>query len=136
VEGPFFTIWTGQQLSLLGSQAAQFALVWWLTTTTGSATVLATATTVTLIPQILLGPLAGAYVDRWNRRIVMLIADSFIALVSLWLAYLFWSGAMQVWHVYIVMLARSCHDFIRSPADNTFRNPFPWDGSASLTCRS
>ncbi len=112
----FFTIWTGQQLSLLGSHAAQFALVWWLTTTTGSATVLATATTVALIPQIILGPLAGAYVDRWNRRLVMLIADSFIALVSLWLAYLFWSGAMQVWHVYIVMLARSLGDAFQWPA--------------------
>ena len=115
-KAPFFTIWTGQQLSLLGSQAAQFALVWWLTTTTGSATVLATATTVALIPQILLGPLAGAYVDRWNRRIVMLISDSFIALVSLWLAYMFWSGAMQVWHVYIVMLARSLGDVFQWPA--------------------
>lgn len=112
----FFTIWTGQQLSLVGSSAAQFALVWWLTMTTGSATVLATATTVALIPQILLGPLAGAYVDRWNRRLVMLIADSFIALVSLWLAYLFWSGSMQVWHVYIVMLARSLGGVFHWPA--------------------
>ncbi|MCK4245728.1 MFS transporter, partial [Candidatus Bipolaricaulota bacterium] len=84
-KSPFFTIWTGQELSLVGSSAAQFALVWWLTMTTGSATVLATATTVALIPQILLGPLAGAYIDRWNRRLVMMIADSFIALVSLWL---------------------------------------------------
>jgi len=98
-KAPFFTIWTGQQLSLVGSRAAQFALVWWLTTTTGSATVLATATTVALIPQILLGPLSGAYVDRWNRRVVMMIADGFIALVSGWLAYLFFTGAMQVWHV-------------------------------------
>ena len=106
----FFTIWTGQQLSLVGSRAAQFALVWWLTTTTGSATVLATATTVALIPQILLGPISGAYVDRWNRRLVMMIADSFIALVSLWLAYLFFTNTMQVWHVYIVMLARSVGD--------------------------
>lgn len=112
----FFTIWTGQQLSLVGSSAAQFALVWWLTMTTGSATVLATATTVALIPQILLGPLAGAYVDRWNRRLVMLIADSFIALVSLWLAYLFWNGSMQVWHVYIVMLARSLGGVFHWPA--------------------
>jgi MFS transporter, DHA3 family, macrolide efflux protein len=112
----FFTIWTGQQFSLLGSHAAQFALVWWLTTTTGSATVLATATTVALIPQIILGPLAGAYIDRWNRRLVMLVADSFIAMVSLWLAYLFWSGAMQVWHVYIVMLARSLGDAFQWPA--------------------
>jgi len=115
-KAPFFTIWTGQQLSLVGSSAAQFALVWWLTITTGSATVLATATTVALIPQILLGPLAGAYVDRWNRRLVMIIADSFIALVSLWLAYLFWSGSMQVWHVYIVMLARSLGGAFHWPA--------------------
>ena len=115
-KSPFFTIWTGQQLSLIGSGAAQFALVWWLTMTTGSATVLATATTVALIPQILLGPLAGAYIDRWNRRLVMMIADSFIALVSLWLAYLFWSGSMQVWHVYIVMLARSLGSVFHWPA--------------------
>jgi len=115
-KSPFFTIWTGQQLSLVGSSAAQFALVWWLTMTTGSATVLATATTVALIPQILLGPLAGAYIDRWNRRLVMMIADSFIALVSLWLAYLFWSGSMQVWHVYIVMLARSLGSVFHWPA--------------------
>jgi len=113
---PFFTIWTGQQLSLVGSSAAQFALVWWLTMTTGSATVLTTATTVALIPQILLGPLAGAYIDRWNRRLAMMIADSFIALVSLWLAYLFWSGSMQVWHVYIVMLARSLGGVFHWPA--------------------
>lgn len=112
----FFTVWTGQQLSLVGSRAAQFALVWWLTTTTGSATVLATATTVALIPQILLGPLSGAYVDRWNRRLVMMIADSFIALVSLWLAYLFFTNTMQVWHVYIVMLARSVGDGFHWPA--------------------
>lgn len=113
---PFFTIWTGQQLSLIGSVAAQFALVWWLTMETGSATVLATATTVALIPQILLGPLAGAYIDRWNRRLVMMIADSFIALVSLILAYLFWRGSMQVWHVYIVMLARSLGGVFHWPA--------------------
>jgi len=103
----FFTIWTGQQLSIIGSRAAQFALVWWLTLETGSATVLATASLVALAPQILLGPFVGALIDRWNRRAVMILADSFIALVGLWLAYLFWSGTMQVWHVYVVMLARS-----------------------------
>jgi MFS transporter, DHA3 family, macrolide efflux protein len=113
---PFFTIWTGEQISLVGSRAAQFALVWWLTITTGSATVLATATTVALAPQILLGPVAGAYVDRLNRRMVLLVSDSFIALVSLWLAYLFFTGSMQVWHVYVVMLARSFGDVFQWPA--------------------
>lgn len=113
---PFFTIWTGQQLSIIGSRAAQFALVWWLTLETGSATVLATASLVALGPQILLGPFVGALVDRWNRRVVMIMADSFIALVGLWLAFLFWSGTMEVWHVYIVMLARSFGETFHGPA--------------------
>lgn len=113
---PFFTIWTGQQLSIVGSRAAQFALVWWLTLETGSATVLATATLVAMAPQILLGPFVGALVDRWNRRMVMIVADSFIALVGLWLAYLFWSEAMQIWHVYVVMLARSFGETFHGPA--------------------
>jgi len=75
-KAPFFTIWTGQAFSLLGSQLVQFALVWWLTKTTGSATVLATATLVALLPQVLLGPLAGALIDRWNRRLVMIMATA------------------------------------------------------------
>ncbi len=113
---PFFTIWTGQQLSIVGSRAAQFALVWWLTLETGSATVLATASLVAMAPHILLGPFVGALVDRWNRRIVMVVADSFIALVGLWLAYLFWSGTMEIWHVYVVMLARAFGETFHSPA--------------------
>jgi len=103
----FFTIWAGQSLSLVGSVAAQFALVWWVTETTGSATVLATASLVAMAPSILLRPFIGVLVDRLSRRCVMIVADSFIALVSLWLAYLFWTGMMDIWHVYVVMLARS-----------------------------
>src|SRR5665648_686304 len=97
----FFTIWSGQALSFLGSAIGRFALIWWLTDLTGSAVVLTTATLVAILPQIFLGPFAGAYIDRWNRRIVMIVADSLIALVSVILAYLFWSDQMQIWHVYV-----------------------------------
>ncbi len=103
----FFPIWAAQALSLVGSRLAQFALVWWLTSTTGSATVLATATMVAILPEVLIGPFAGALVDRWNRRLVMIAADGFVALVALWLAYLFWTGSIAVWHVYAAMLARA-----------------------------
>jgi DHA3 family macrolide efflux protein-like MFS transporter len=113
---PFFTIWTGQAFSLIGSRVVQFALVWWLTQLTGSATVLATATMVALIPEIFLAPLAGVYVDRWNRRMVMIAADGMIALASLWLAYLFWINATQVWHVYIIMLVRAVGGSFHWPA--------------------
>jgi DHA3 family macrolide efflux protein-like MFS transporter len=112
----FFLIWIGQAFSLAGSRIVQFALVWWLTARTGSATVLATATMVALIPEILLGPIAGAYVDRWNRKRVMIVADAVIALASLWLAYQFWAGTMQVWYVYVVMLVRAMGNIFHSPA--------------------
>lgn len=112
----FFTVWTGQALSLLGSSIAQFALVWWVTKTTGSATVLATSTLVALLPQVFLGPIAGALVDRWDRRRVMIIADSAIALVGMVLVYLFWADRLAIWHIYVIMFARALGGIFHSPA--------------------
>ena len=112
----FFAIWTGQAFSLLGSMLVQFALVWWLTQTTGSATVLAMATLVAVLPGIVIGPFAGALVDRWNRRLIMIVADSLIALVTLWLIYLYATGQMQVWQVYAAMFLRAALGGFHWPA--------------------
>jgi len=112
----FFTIWTGQQLSIVGSAAAQFALVWWLTATTGSPRVLTQATFVALLPQAVIGVVTGPLIDRWNRRTIMIVADGFIALVSLWLAYLFWTESLEIWHVYVVVFARSIGQGFHRPA--------------------
>jgi MFS transporter, DHA3 family, macrolide efflux protein len=113
---PFYTIWIGQAFSLLGSTLVQFALVWWLTKTTGSAKVLASATIMALLPEIILGPFVGALVDRWNRRLVMIIADSGIAMATLGLVILFWSGLIQPWHIYVAMLLRSLGGSFHWPA--------------------
>jgi MFS transporter, DHA3 family, macrolide efflux protein len=104
---PFFTIWTGQAFSLLGSMLVQFSLVWWLTQTTGSATVLATATLAAVLPAVIVGPLSGALVDRWNRRLVMIVADTLIALATLALIYFYHAGTVQVWYVYAAMAFRA-----------------------------
>jgi DHA3 family macrolide efflux protein-like MFS transporter len=112
----FAVIWTGQAFSLFGSTLVGFALIWWLTQTTGSATVLATASLAGMLPQVLLGPVAGALVDRWNRRAVMMLADSCIAVLTAGLAYLFLIGAAQVWHVYGVMFMRSALSAFQWPA--------------------
>jgi len=112
----FFTIWTGQAFSLIGSALVQFALVWWMTKTTGSATVLATATLVALLPQILLGPFVGTLVDRWNRRLIMIIADTGIAVVTGVLILLFAAGNVSVWQVYLILLIRSFGGAFHSPA--------------------
>jgi DHA3 family macrolide efflux protein-like MFS transporter len=112
----FFVIWTGQAFSLVGSQLVQFALVWWLTKTTGSATVLAFATMMALLPQIVLGPFAGALVDRWDRRRVLMVADGGIALATLLLAALYALGLVQVWHIYALMLVRAAGSAFHWPA--------------------
>ncbi len=113
---PFFTIWTGQAFSLVGSSLVQFALVWWLTQATGSATVLAMATLAAILPGVILGPFAGALVDRWKRRVVMIAADSCIALITLGLAVLFYMGIVQVWHIYLIMIIRAIGGSFHWPA--------------------
>jgi MFS transporter, DHA3 family, macrolide efflux protein len=105
---PFFTIWTGQALSLLGSQMGGFALVWWLTQASGgSATVLAMSSLVATLPNVFLAPIAGALVDRWSRRRVMIIADTLVALFSAGLGILAWTGALQIWHIYAIVFMRA-----------------------------
>ena len=103
----FFTVWSGQALSILGSQLVQFALIWYLTVQTGSATVLATATLVGMLPNVVLGPFIGTLVDRWNRRRIMLIADSIVALATLLLVALFALDVVEVWHIFAVLFIRS-----------------------------
>ncbi len=114
--GRFFTIWAGQQASLLGSWVAQFGLVWWLTQETGSATVLATASLVAMLPRIALGPFAGTLVDRLPRRWLMVWVDSGIAVLAGLLAFLFWAGAIRIWHIYLVMALRSAAGALHWPA--------------------
>ena len=112
----FFSIWGAQLFSLLGSNLVGFALVWWVTKTTGSATLLAMASLVGLVPQIVIGPFAGTLVDRWNRRLVMIFADSIIALATLFIAVLFWLGNVQIWQIFILMFVRSVAGGFHWPA--------------------
>jgi DHA3 family macrolide efflux protein-like MFS transporter len=113
---PFFTVWTGQVFSLLGSELVQFALVWWLTTTTGSAMVLVLATMMAVLPRVFVSPVAGALIDRWNRRLVMMTADGLSALAIILLALLFAFDAVQIWHVYVVMFVRAACGAFHWPA--------------------
>lgn len=113
---PFFALWTGQAVSLFGSALVQFALVWWLTDTTRSATVLAVATLMSILPGIVVAPFAGVVVDRFNRRLIMIVSDSLVALSTLVLAYLFWIGVAEPWHVYAAMFIRAAAGVFQFPA--------------------
>ena len=113
---PFFTMWTGQAFSLVGSALVQFGLIWWLTETTGSATTVAMATSASLIPTVVLGPISGVFVDRWHRKWVLIISDGSIALSTALLGVLFWLGVAEIWHVYAILFLRSLGDTFQTPA--------------------
>jgi DHA3 family macrolide efflux protein-like MFS transporter len=70
----FTVLWSSQAASLLGSAVVQFALAWYLTRETGSATVLASALMVAMLPQVVLGPFAGPVVDTFGIRSLYFIA--------------------------------------------------------------
>ena len=103
-------------ISLLGSALVEFALAWYLTIQTGSATILATAVMVALLPQVILGPFIGPLIDRWNRKKIMIGADLAIALITVGLVLLFYFDAIQVWHIYVAMIARAIGQAFHFPA--------------------
>ncbi|MCA9865485.1 MAG: MFS transporter [Anaerolineales bacterium] len=113
---PFLTLWTGQVFSLIGSQLVQFALIWWLTQETGSATVLAFASIVGLVPQVILGPFVGPLIDRWNRKRTMIVADAVVALSTTVLVYLFATDTIAVWHVFVALFVRALGGAFHWPA--------------------
>ena len=113
---PFFVIWTGQAFSLLGSSLVGFALIWWLTERTGSPMVLTGATIVTVIPRVVFSPITGTLVDRWNRRLVIMVTDGAIALATVALAILFMLDVKEVWAVLLLMFVRAIGDAFHGPA--------------------
>ncbi|MHA2423929.1 MAG: MFS transporter [Candidatus Thorarchaeota archaeon] len=113
---PFAILWGGQAASLFGTRIVRFALVWWITDITGSATVLAIATIMAILPQVFIAPFAGSYVDRWNRRKTMIAADALIATTVLGLSFLFASGLIEIWHIFVMMFLGASFGAFHFPA--------------------
>jgi len=112
----FAVIWSGQFISLLTSSAVNFAIIIWLSLETGSAEVLAFAAIATFLPQTLIGPFAGVYIDRWDRKRTMMAADGFIAVCTFILSLLFYLGYTEVMFVYILLALRSVGSAFHMPA--------------------
>src|SRR6185436_633873 len=98
----FGLVWVGQVVSLLGSSMTWFALTLWAWQTTGRATTLALVSFFAFIPTLLFSPLAGALVDRWNRKWVMILSDFGATLATLIVLLLYLTHHLQIWHLYIV----------------------------------
>ncbi len=113
----FAIIYTGQALSIIGSAAVQFAIVWYLTLRTESSLTLTTAAIVGYLPTALLGPFAGVWIDRYNRRTVMMLADGLTALSSTILALVFlFYGDAPIWFIYLILFLRGVGSTFHDPA--------------------
>lgn len=112
----FFIIASGQTISLIGSSAVQFSLIWWLASETASAMVLSLAGLFAFLPQLLLGPFAGVWIDRLKRKTVIISADLFIAFAAGIFALLFLFGQPPYWAAYAVILMRAVGSVFHTPA--------------------
>ncbi|GII31097.1 non-ribosomal peptide synthetase/MFS transporter [Planotetraspora mira] len=96
----FAAVAGGQLVSITGSALTEFAIPIWIYLTTGSVARFALFTVLGLVPGLVVSPLAGAIVDRYDRRKVMLGGDIAAGGVQLMLGLLAWTGNLQVWHLY------------------------------------
>lgn len=112
----FALLWTGQFCSLISSSAVNFAMIIWLSLKTESATVLACAAVAGLLPQGIIGPFAGVFVDRWNRKLTMMLADGFVAFCTLIMSISFYVGYEDLGLVYIILALRSVGSAFHMPA--------------------
>jgi MFS transporter, DHA3 family, macrolide efflux protein len=95
----FILIWIGQLVSLLGSNMTQFAITVWAYQVTGEATALALVGFFSYAPTVIVSPLAGALVDRWNRKLVMMLSDLAAGLSTIVVLILYTMGELQIWHL-------------------------------------
>ncbi len=97
--GAFIFIWIGQAISMLGSGMTQFALTIWAYESTGSATALALVGFFSYAPTVIASPLAGALVDRWNRKLVMMLSDLAAGLATIVVLILYSTGRLEIWQL-------------------------------------
>lgn len=106
----------GQTLSLFGSNVVQFAIIWHITLTTGSGTMMTLVTLFSFIPQILISFIAGVWADRYSRRLLIIASDAMTALSTLLLALAFLNGYQELWLIMAVSGIRSLGAGIQTPA--------------------
>ena len=116
----FFIVWIGQVISLLGTKLTEFALGFWILDQTyqdtGTITQFALTILFMYLPKVIISPVAGVLVDRWNRRSAMIMSDFGTGMVTLVIVALVWSNNLAVWHIYLALIASSSLNAFQQPA--------------------
>lgn len=112
----FWILWSALFLSEIGSSLSAFAFGVWVFQTTGSTMQFAVTTLAAVLPYALLAPIAGTFVDRWDRRWTMIGADSGQAFITMMIAWLLWNDQLAVWHLYGAAALSSAFGAFHGPA--------------------
>ena len=112
----FTVVWIGQVVSLLGTGMTRFALTIWAWQLTGSATALALMGFFSFGPIVLFSPVAGALVDRWNRKLVMMLSDLAAGLATVAIFLLYTTGHLEIWHLYVAGAFAGTFESFQFPA--------------------
>lgn len=107
-----------QNISLFGSSVVAFAIMWYITLETSSGLWLMLSTISSMVPQVVVSLWGGVLADRYNRKYLIMLADSFIALATLGIAIAFWSGFRSMELLLVVSAVRSIGAGIQTPAVN------------------
>ncbi|OBQ34695.1 MAG: MFS transporter [Anabaena sp. MDT14b] len=114
--GVFLIVWFGQLVSLTGSGLTSFALGVCVYQRTDSVTQFSLILLSAMLPCILISPVAGALVDRWNRRWCMIVSDSGAGITTAVLALLLATGSLEIWHIYLAVSLSSVFKAFQLPA--------------------
>ena len=97
----FWIVWAGQLVSLLGSGLTQFALTIWVFRETGKATELALLGVFFMVPLLAMSPVVGVMVDRYDRKLMMMLSDLAAGVTTILIFILYVTGSLEIWHLYI-----------------------------------
>jgi MFS family permease len=115
----FTIVWAGQMLSLLGTNMTGFALAIWVYEVTAEsfrATAFSLVAFCSFAPLIMVSPLAGAVVDRYDRKKIMMLADLAAGLPTVAVLLLYAAGSLQLWHLLITGAFSSSFQAFHFPA--------------------
>ncbi len=111
---------TSQTISLLGSSLVQYAIIWYITMTTQSGVMMTISIICGFIPTFFLSPFAGVWADRYNRKVLIMVSDSLIALATLIMAILFMAGYDSMWLLFVVLAIRALGTAVQTPTVGAF----------------
>ena len=106
----------GQTISLFGSALVQYAIMWYITLTTQSGIMMTISIICGFVPTFFLSPFGGVWADRYNRKLLIISADSMIAIATLILAILFLNGYDSMWLLFVISAIRAIGTGIQTPA--------------------